>query len=111
MVGGCTASLLLLLNGYYEVLLGGIFGLAFVIFALRYARHQYPVDAGAAGLMLGAVLLAQWQMFVVVVIVYGAALLILGLRRRSLPRVAWVMMVLGVPLVALTATAPWWVWR
>jgi hypothetical protein len=107
----CTTALLMLLSGSYDVLLGVAFALAFVIFALRYTRQQYPIEACGAGLMLGAALLAQWQVFLVLVVGYAAALVVLMVRQRSLRREAWAIMVLGVPLVAMVATAPWWVWR
>jgi hypothetical protein len=111
VVVACAAALLLLLTGNYDVLLGFVFALAFVNFALRYARQQYPIDAGGAGLMLGAVLLAQWQVFLVLMVGYGAVLIVLMLWQRTLRREAWAIMIFGVPLVAMVATAPWWVWR
>ncbi len=106
-----VGGIFLLVNAQYEMLLGLVFALAFATFALRYTRYQYTVDAIAAGLMLGAALLAQGQVFALLVVGYIIALVLLALRRRPLRREAWAIMLLGVPLVALVATSPWLVWR
>jgi hypothetical protein len=111
MIIPVIAGAFLLLNAQYEILLAAVFALSFAIFALRYTRHQYPIDAFMAGLMLGAALLAQWQVFLFLLFGYAAALGLLALRRIPLRRNAWAMMLLGVPFVAVLATSPWLVWR
>jgi hypothetical protein len=107
LIGGAF----LLLNAQYEILLASVFAISFAIFALHYARHQYPIDAFMAGLMLGAALLAQGQIFLLTLVGYAIAMVLLAVRRIPLRREAWAVMLLGVPFVAVLATSPWLVWR
>lgn len=111
MTAALATATFILRMGSYELLLGMAFALAFAIFALRYTREQYPIDAFLAGLLLGAVLLSHVPLFMVMAVGYGAALVVLAVRHSPLRREAWAIMVLGVPLVAAVATSPWLVWR
>ncbi|NWF70363.1 MAG: hypothetical protein HXY40_14850 [Chloroflexi bacterium] len=96
-----------LLNGQYDLLLGLAFALAFVLYALRYARAAHTVDALGAGLMLGAVLLAHLPLLALLVAAYVVGVIALALRRALQPRWLWAVLLLGVPLLALVAVSPW----
>ncbi len=95
------------LDGHYSALLALAFTMAFVIYALRYQRDGLWYDAIAAGLMLGATLLADATVTFTLILGYAAWLgtMHLGQDRPNLRR--WLVLLLGVPLVTIVATGPW----
>lgn len=103
------------LHGHHPALLGLLFAQAFFIYAIRYSRDSYPMDAVAAGLMLGAVVIASPVMALAVVIGYVPWLLVMRLAAlvpdyewlRGPDVRGWLVMAFGVPLVAVLALAPW----
>jgi len=103
----------LYLNGFYPQLVGTLFGLSFVLYALRYYRHHLLVDMLAAGLMLGASLYVSPMLFVLLLLAYLLWLSILTLipvSQEAEARWTWQAhfgLWGGVLLVALTGTAPW----
>ncbi|HRF95367.1 MAG TPA: hypothetical protein PLZ51_09230, partial [Aggregatilineales bacterium] len=60
----------LLIEGYFVMLMGIAFAQAFLIFAWRFQKHSYPIDALFAGLMLGATLVAHHTTFIIVILAY-----------------------------------------
>jgi len=96
-----------LLDGHYAALMALLFAQAFVIFALRFARHGLPVDAVGAGLMLGAVLIAQIDFFVIVLLGYLPWLGLIFFSETRPSRRAWIVLSAVIPLIALAATSPW----
>lgn len=95
----------LLLNGHYPALMGIAFMQGFVIYALRYLRHQYPADLIGAGLLIGATLISDLSMFNVMILAYIAFIAVMGFRRPL--RGAWVKLTFIAPVIAILATLPW----
>jgi hypothetical protein len=95
----------LLLNGYYPALMGIAFMQGFVIYALRYLRHQYPADLIGAGLLIGATLISDLSMFNVMILAYIAFIAVMGFRHEK--GAAWVKLTLITPVIAVVATLPW----
>lgn len=96
-----------LITGYFTELTALLFTQAFIIFALRYTRHQYPIDAVAGGLMLGAVVITDFDMGVVAIIGYIPWLVMMWYAESPPSKRTWVVMAFGIPLVALVAISPW----
>lgn len=96
-----------LLTGYFTELTALLFLQAFIIFALRYTRHQYPMDAIGGGLMLGAIVITNFDMAVVAVLGYIPWLVTMWFADPAPTRRTWVVMALGIPLIAIIAISPW----
>lgn len=97
----------LLIEGYFVMLMGIAFTQAFLIFAWRYQKYHYPIDAIFAGLMLGAVLIAHHTMFIVLILGYIPYLVVVWLSDMKPNRNTWLVLAFGIPAIALVATAPW----
>lgn len=97
------------MDSHYTTLLALNFALAFLIFVYRYLREGQVVDAIAAGLMLGAVVLAHPDTTIILALGYVPWLATMWLaRREDRPTVRrWLVVTIGVPLLALAAIAPW----
>jgi hypothetical protein len=95
------------MDSHYTTLLALVFAFAFLIFVMRYLRGGLPADAIAAGLMLGAVVLCHPDTTIILGLGYVPWLLTiwLGQPRPTLKR--WLVMLIGVPVVALLGIAPW----
>lgn len=98
--------LILSFRAEYSVMIGLLFGLACLLYTLRFWRHAYPADALGAGLMLGAVLLSDPTMTPVIVATFAAFTAALLTRKRPAPPTLAVM-TFGIPIIALIGTAPW----
>ncbi len=95
------------MDSHYTTLLALLFSLAFVTYVIRYLKHRYPADAIAAGLMLGAVVLTQPDTTIILGLGFVPWLATMWLGKpRPTPR-AWLVIALGVPLVALLGILPW----
>ncbi len=94
-----------LLAGSFSAVMGVLFTMTLIVYALRYRLHAWPGDAIGAGLMLGAVLIAHTVLFFEVLLVYG---ILLALSIGRLSGRQWLVMGLGVPLIAAVATGPYW---
>jgi hypothetical protein len=95
------------MDSHYTTLLGMVFALAFVIYTLRYLREQWLPDAVAAGLMLGAVALSHPDTTIILALGYAPWLLTMWLGRPRSTLRTWLVLALGVPLIALVGLAPW----
>ncbi|MFN8562944.1 MAG: hypothetical protein U0703_15325 [Anaerolineae bacterium] len=95
------------MDSHYTTLLALIFALAFLTFVIRYLRYHYPGDAVAAGLMLGAVVLSHPDTTIILALgfVPWLATMWLGKPRPTLK--AWLVLLIGVPLVGVLAISPW----
>lgn len=100
------AGLLLFTAQQYPLLMGLAFAGAFGLYSLRYLRHQYPVDALAAGLLLGAAAITHFGALAGLLLLYAAALCLLTLQRRLALRTG-IVAVFGVTATALLAISPW----
>lgn len=100
------------LNGYFVLLTGTLFMLAFWLYALRLRREGGWADMVGAGLMLGATLYVSPTVTFFLLLGYVPWLFVMGLptyaKERPAPRTLAQLM-LGIPFVALVGTAPWWV--
>lgn len=95
------------MDSHYTTLLGLVFALAFVIYALRYLRDGRVVDAIAAGLTLGAVPLSHPDTTIILGLGFIPWLLTMWLGQPPPDRQRWVVLALGAPLIAVLGIAPW----
>jgi hypothetical protein len=95
------------MDSHYTTLLGLVFALAFLTYVIRYMREQSLPDAIAAGLMLGAVVLAHPDTTIILALGYVPWLLTMWLG-KSRPTVrTWLVLALGIPIFAIIAISPW----
>ena len=96
------------LDGHAGELLGLLFLLAFLLYALRLLRAFNLADLVAAGLMLGAVVYANLSLTLLALLAFAALLIVVWIDQSSssTPRSRWAIS-LGTPLVALLGIAPW----
>jgi hypothetical protein len=76
-------------------------------YAIRFFRNQSIPDAIAAGLMLGAVVLAHPDTTIILALGYIPWLLTMWLGKPCPSRRTWLILALGIPLIAVVAIAPW----
>ena len=95
------------MDSHYTALLGLVFALAFVIYVLRYLRHESSADAVGAGLMLGAVAISHPDTTIILVLGYVPWLLTMWLGTPRPGLRPWLVLVFGVPALALLAISPW----
>ncbi|MCY3934914.1 MAG: hypothetical protein OXG09_02820 [Chloroflexi bacterium] len=96
------------LDSHYTALLGLVFALAFFTFSHRWLRDGYPVDALAAALVLGALVLAHPDLTIITGLGFAPWLLCLIADRRARPPWRrWWILALGVPALAALCIAPW----
>lgn len=106
MLGG-VGLYLAYLDSHYTAMLGLVFVLAFLTYALRYLHHGLTGDAIAAGLMLGAVVLAQPDATIALGLGYVPWLLTMWLGRPKPTLRRWLVLAAAVPLLAVLAISPW----
>jgi hypothetical protein len=106
MFGG-LGLFLAFLDSHFTTLLALVFALAFLIYAFRYLRHPHRMDALAAGLMLGAAVLCHPDVTIILALGYVPWLLTMWLGKPRPTLKTWLVLALGVPLVALAGIAPW----
>ncbi|MFN8527922.1 MAG: hypothetical protein U0670_04860 [Anaerolineae bacterium] len=102
--GGLFAAFM---DSHFTTLLALNFAFAFLIFMLRYLRAGTPADLIAAGLMFGATVLSHPDTTIILGLGYGPFLLTMWLSKSRPPFNRWLILVIGVPLVALIGIAPW----
>jgi hypothetical protein len=95
------------MDSHFTSLLGLVFALAFLTYALRYLRYGYLADIVGSGLMLGALVLAHPDTTIITALGYVPWLLTMwfGEPRPTLKR--WLILAIGVPLIAVIAISPW----
>lgn len=104
---GSAGLLSAYLDSHFTTLLGLVFALASLTYALRFLRHRAWPDAVAAGLMLGATVLSHPDTTIILGLGYVPWLLTMGLGRPRPTLRVWLALAAGVPLVALLAISPW----
>ena len=95
------------MDSHYTALLGLVFALACVTFALRFLRHGHLADAVATGLTLGAVALSHPDTTIILGLGYVPWLLTMWLGRPRPTARRWLVLALGAPLIAALGIAPW----
>ena len=95
------------MDSHFTTLLALVFALAFLTFALRYLREHRLSDAIAAGLMLGAVVISHPDTTIILALGYVPWLLTMWLGKPRPTARVWLVLLLGVPVIALIAIAPW----
>lgn len=95
------------MDSHYTALLGMVFALAFLIYALRYLRDQKLPDAVAAGLMLGALVLSHPDSTLILILGYVPWLLTMRLGQPRPTPGTWLVLALGIPAMAFVGLAPW----
>jgi hypothetical protein len=95
------------MDSHYTTLLGLVFALAFLICVFRYLRQPAWPDAVAAGLLLGALILAHPDTTIILALGYVPWLLTMWLGKPRPTFRTWIVLAGGVPLIALVAISPW----
>ncbi|MBE2270548.1 MAG: hypothetical protein IAE80_20090 [Anaerolinea sp.] len=107
-----TGLLTAYMDSHFTTVLALVFALAFLTFVVRYLKTHYTVDAIFAGLMLGAVVLSHPDTTIILALGFVPWLASMWLASptsvppRPTPR-RWLVIALGVPLIALLAILPW----
>lgn len=102
-VGAITAFM----DSHFTAMLALIFGLAFLVFVIRFLRTGRWSNALAAAICLAAVPLSQPDTTIAFIIGYGPWLILIWLSRPRPPFVVWLGLAAVIPLVALGLLAPW----
>lgn len=99
----------LYLRGEFIVLMGVLFGIAYLIFLMRAVYGSHRLDIVGAGLMLGACLYASVDAFVLMAIASFVWILVVmrwppeKIKEKASRRWLWT-----IPVIAVLATLPWW---
>lgn len=95
------------MDSHFTTLMALVFTLAFIIYAYRFLRDGYPVDALGAGLMFGATAITHPDTMIILLLGYTPWLISmwLGQPRPTLKR--WLVMALVIPLIGVFAVSPW----
>ncbi len=95
------------MDSHYTTLLGLVFAQAFLIMVIRFQRQPTIPDAVGAALMLGSLVLAHPDTTIILMLGYIPWLLTMwfGTPRPTLR--SWIVMAVGIPLLAVIAIAPW----
>jgi hypothetical protein len=95
------------MDSHLTTLLGLVFALACLTYIVRYLRHHLLADVVAAGLMLGALVLAHPDTTIIFGLGLAPWLLLMWLGQ---PRPAfrhWLTLVIALPVIAVLAILPW----
>jgi hypothetical protein len=95
------------MDSHYTTLLGLVFALAFLTYVVRYMKEQSIPDMVAAGLMLGACVLAHPDTTIILALGYVPWLLTMWLGKPRPTLRTWFVLAVGIPLIAVIAISPW----
>jgi hypothetical protein len=95
------------LDSHYTTLLGLVFALAFLTFAIRFHREGRRTDFIAAALTLAGVPLAQPDTTIILILGYVPWLATLWFAKPHVTLQRWLGLAVGIPLVALAGISPW----
>ena len=101
----CGGMHLSYLDGHFAELLGLLFMLAFLLYALRCLRRFHLADVVAGGLMMGAVVYASLSLSLIML--FGFVALVGLAWREGGAMKSWLGLAIGFPIVALLGIAPW----
>ncbi len=95
------------MDSHYTTILGLVFAQAFLILAIRFQRHQTIADAVGGGLMLGALVLSHPDTTIILMLGYIPWLLTMWFGQPRPTIRTWLVLAIGMPIIALIAIAPW----
>ena len=95
------------MDSHYTTMLALVFALAFLTYAVRTLREGLRADAIAAGLMLGAVVLAHPDTTIILMLGYVPWLLTMWFGKPKPTLNRWLVLALGIPGIAILAISPW----
>ena len=96
-----------LMDAHYTVMLALLFTLACLTNLFRYLRTTRLVDALLTALMLSAVLMTQPDMTIILALGLGAFSLLSWLAVDRLTLRRWLVVSVGIPIVAALLASPW----
>jgi hypothetical protein len=102
-----TGLLSAYLDSHFTTLLALVFAFAFLIYVMRYLREAKTADAIAGGLMLGAVIICHPDTTIILALGYAPWLVTMWFGEPRPTLRVWLVLAIGVPLLALLAIAPW----
>ena len=103
----CGGMHLSYLDGHFAELLGLLFMLAFLLYALRCLRRFHLADVVAGGLMMGAVVYASLSLSLVMLFGFVALVGLARFTSGGSDMKSWLGVAIGFPIVALLGIAPW----
>lgn len=108
----CGGLLVSFLDGHYTELMGLLFMLAFVMYALRFIRQFNLADMIAGGLMMGAVVYTNLTMSIILLLGFIPLCVMTWViyhpdKPKAELRKSQLGLTFGFPLVALIGIAPW----
>ena len=95
------------LDSHFTAIMALAFALAFLVFITRYLRSDRWPDALFAAVCLGAVPLSHPDTTIILMLGYVPWLGTIWLARPRPTRRQWLVMAVGVPLLALLGISPW----
>ncbi len=95
------------MDSHYTTILGLVFAQAFLILAIRFQRKPTVADAAGGGLMLGALVLAHPDTTIILMLGYVPWLITMWFGRPRPTLRSWLVLAIGMPLIALIAISPW----
>jgi hypothetical protein len=95
------------MDSHLTTLLGMVFALACLTYIVRYLRDHLIVDLVAAGLMLGALVLAHPDTTIIFGLGLGPWLLLMWLAQPRPSLRHWLTLVIAMPVIAVLAIFPW----
>ncbi|MFN8417627.1 MAG: hypothetical protein U0528_00025 [Anaerolineae bacterium] len=97
------------LDSHFTAMLGLVFGLAFLTYALRFAKEGRRADFFCAAVCCAGLPLAQPDFTIIMMLGYGSLLLALLVMRKAwnFSVVRWLLMAIGIPTLAVIGLLPW----
>jgi MFS family permease len=95
------------LDSHYSTLMALTFAMAFLTFAVRWAKHGTRVDFVAAAITLACVPLSHPDTTIILILGYVPWLLTMWLAKPRPTFKRWLGLVVGIPLLALLLLVPW----
>jgi len=95
------------MDSHYTTILGLVFSQAFLILAIRFQRRPTIADTVGGGLMLGALVLSHPDTTIILMLGYVPWLITMWFGQPRPTLKSWLVMVIGMPLIAIIAIAPW----
>ena len=95
------------MDSHFTTLLALVFAFAFLTFTVRYLNQRYLVDAIAAGLLLGATVISHPDTTIILGLGFVPWLLTMWFGKPQPTLRQWLVVLIGVPVIALMAIAPW----